>query len=150
MKITIRPFEARDKSAWHELWQGYLKYYKSELSDEITEITWQRLLDPDFGIYGLGAFDESGNMVGIVHFMFHPVTWSENERCYLEDLFISIDARGKGVGRALIDAVNQTAVSRGADQVYWLTEDFNHTAHKLYDKVATRTPFIKYAQYFRD
>ena len=144
MTVLIRPFVADDREAWHPLWQGYLTYYKSELSDDVTQTTWRRLLDPEFGIHGLGAFDENGGILGIVHYMFHPVTWSKTERCYLEDLFTRPEARGKGVGRALIEAVEQAARQKGSGQLYWLTEDFNHTARKLYDKVATRTPFIKY------
>ena len=85
-----------------------------------------------------------GQVLGIVHYLFHPVTWAVGPRCYLEDLFTAEEARGKGVGRALIEAVHAEADRRGADQVYWLTAEDNATARALYDKVATRTPFIKY------
>lgn len=147
MAISVRPLSKSDYQAWYDNWQGYLAYYKTELDDDISALTWQRLLDPDHSIQGLGAFDENGTMLGIVHYLFHPVTWSITDRCYLEDLFTDTDARGKGVGRALIAAVNEQAARAGAGQVYWMTEDFNKTAHRLYDKVATKTPFIKYAQY---
>jgi len=146
MTISVKPLAKDHKEAWHPLWMGYLAYYKSTVSDQITEATWVRLLDPSSAIKGFGAFDENDKMVGIVHYLFHPVTWSKTDRCYLEDLFASPEARGKGVGRALIEAVEKEAVNAGADQLYWLTEDFNHTAHKLYDKVADKTPFIKYAK----
>ncbi|HHL43592.1 MAG TPA: GNAT family N-acetyltransferase [Hellea balneolensis] len=111
------------------------------MSDE----TWRRLLDPDHVVQGFGAVLD-GHLVGIVHYLFHPVTWSTGPRCYLEDLFTSKDARGQGVGRALIAAVHREAQKAGADQVYWLTESHNRRAQALYDKVATKTPFIKYAQ----
>jgi GNAT superfamily N-acetyltransferase len=83
-------------------------------------------------------------MIGLVHYLFHPVTWSIAERCYLEDLFVSPVARGTGAGRALIEAVYRAADEVGADQVYWLTATTNATARKLYDRVARATPFMKY------
>ncbi len=146
MSLKIRPLEPNDKDQWLALWKGYLAYYKTEISDDVSEVTWQRILDKNFNIYGHCAVDETGKLLGFVHFLYHPVTWSKASRCYLEDLFTSTDARGKGVGRAMINAVYQAADKHGADQVYWLTEDYNTTAHMLYDKVAKRTPFIKYAR----
>ena len=144
MTITVRKLEAGDKAAWLELWQGYVTYYRREISDEITQATWGRLLDPSSSIEGFGAVNEDGVLVGIVHYLFHPVTWSTGPRCYLEDLFTATPARGKGAGRALIEAVYSEAKANGAGQVYWLTEDYNKRAQYLYDKVATKTPFIKY------
>ena len=136
--VTIRPFASGDRQAWEPLWSGYLSF------DEVTEATWQRLLDKGEDMHGLGAFEEDGTLVGIVHYLYHPVTWSIAPRCYLEDLFVSETARGNGAGRALIEAVYAAADQRGADQVYWLTEETNHTARKLYDRLSRRTAFIKY------
>ncbi|PHR91594.1 MAG: GNAT family N-acetyltransferase [Robiginitomaculum sp.] len=144
MSVTIRPLTPEDQAEWVSLWHGYLVYYKSEVPDEVTRTTWDRLIDPEFPIDGFCACDAAGQMLGFVHYMFHPVTWAIGPRCYLEDLFTSEDARGKGVGRALIEAVAQEAKLEGADQLYWLTEDYNTRAHALYDKLATKTHFIKY------
>lgn len=142
--MQIRPLQSADNRAWLALWRGYLTFYKTEVSDEVTAATWRRILDPGGPIHGLGAFDAQGRLVGIVHYLFHPVTWSAAERCYLEDLFVSADARGTGAGRALIEAVYRAADEAGADQVYWLTAHDNGTARRLYDRVARLTPFIKY------
>jgi len=144
MTITTRPFIQDDYKQWHKLWQGYLAYYKSAIAPEITAATWARLLDPSSGVEGFCAVNAEGALVGIVHYLFHPVTWATGPRCYLEDLFTDKQARGFGAGRALIEAVSEAAKAANADQVYWLTEDYNKRAHYLYDKVATKTPFIKY------
>lgn len=144
MPITVRPLEAGDRAAWDPLWQGYLTFYGIELPAPVTDETWRRLLAPDVDMHGLCAVDGSERMVGIVHYLYHPVTWSIEDRCYLEDLFVSKDARGLGAGRALIEAVYAAADKRGAAQVYWLTQDFNEEARLLYDRIATLTPFIKY------
>lgn len=144
MTITIRPLAAADREQWLALWQGYLAFYESSVPDNVTDLTWSRILDPEAPIHGLCADDDAGRLLGIVHYLFHPVTWAAGPRCYLEDLFTSPDARGRGAGRALIEAVYAAADARGADQVYWLTQEFNATARRLYDRVARATPFIKY------
>ena len=144
MSVSIRPLEERDKQAWLPLWRGYLEFYETSVSDEVTEATWQRIVDPAGSIHGLGAFDVEDRLVGIVHYLFHPVTWAISNRCYLEDLFVRPAARSTGAGRALIEAVYRAADEVGADQVYWLTAHSNATARKLYDRVAQVTPFIKY------
>ncbi len=146
MTITIRRLEPNDKYQWLVLWRGYLDYYEVKIADDITEMAWKRLMDASHTINGYCAVNEQGSLVGLVHYLFHPVTWSKASRCYLEDLFTSKEARGRGVGRALIKAVYAAADECGADQVYWLTQNFNKTAQQLYDKVATKTPFVKYAR----
>jgi GNAT superfamily N-acetyltransferase len=143
MSFEIRTFQEGDRDQWDGLWRGYLKFYETDLSDQVTEATWRRLLDPEGPIEGFCA-DDGGKLLGIVHYLFHPVTWSAGPRCYLEDLFSAPEARGRGVGRALIEAVYQAADKRGADQVYWLTRENNATARRLYDQVAKATDFIKY------
>lgn len=144
MTYTIRPLTHTDRAQWNNLWQGYLTFYESAVPEEVTDLTWQRILDPEAPIQAFCAAQPDGKLLGFVHYLFHPVTWAAGPRCYLEDLFTSIDARGQGVGRALIEAVYEAADQRGADQVYWLTQEFNTTARKLYDQVAKVTPFIKY------
>jgi GNAT superfamily N-acetyltransferase len=144
MSFTVRPLASDDREQWLGLWQGYLAFYESDVPASVTDLTWNRLLDPEAPIHGLCAAATDGRILGIVHYLFHPVTWAAGPRCYLEDLFTSADARGRGVGRALIEAVYAAADARGADQVYWLTQEFNATARRLYDQVATATPFIKY------
>ena len=143
MPVQIRAFIAADCDAWLPLWQGYLDFYETSVAADVTAETWRRLIDPNSGIYGLAAFD-GGRLVGIVHYLFHPVTWSIADRCYLEDLFVSPDARGSGAGRALIEAVYRAAEAAGADQVYWLTAQSNIAARRLYDRVGKATPFMKY------
>ena len=141
---TIRPLTGEDRAAWNPLWQGYLDFYETVLPREVTEKTWDRLLDPTEDMHCLVAEGGDGQLIGIVHYLFHRVTWAIDDRCYLEDLYVGEDARGTGTGRALIEAVYAAADERGADQVYWLTQDFNEAGRRLYDRVGQVTPFIKY------
>jgi len=65
--------------------------------------------------------------------------------CYLNDLLTAPDARGQGIGRALIMAVYDIARERGCKRVYWLTHTTNTPGRTLYDKVAKNFGFIQYA-----
>jgi GNAT superfamily N-acetyltransferase len=132
MNLSIRPVELRDKERWLELWKGYLIFYTTEFSADKTEVTWNRLLDPNFNLYCLVAEDD-GQIKGMTTFNFQNSTWSENGQCLLEDLFVDETIRGQGTGRALIDAVISEAKKRGCSRVYWNTDETNQTARKLYD-----------------
>jgi GNAT superfamily N-acetyltransferase len=142
-KVAIRELQASDRAAWDVLWAGYLSYYECDLAPEITEVLWRRLMDPADQPYGLVAVD-GAEIVGFVHYHFHLSTWSVAGYCYLEDLFVSPASRGKGAGRALIEAVYRAADERGATRVYWHTQNSNTQARALYDKVAELSPFVQY------
>jgi GNAT superfamily N-acetyltransferase len=146
MAITIRRPGLGDHGAWLSLWRGYQVFYEADLSADEDRL-WKALMDPgEEGPFALVAVDESGELVGLAQFLFHITTWSPKERCYLNDLYTAPEARGKGVASALVESVSQIAAERGAGQVWWLTQEFNLTARRLYDRIAERTPFIKYAR----
>lgn len=144
MTTTIRPLQRTDRGQWDALWQSYLAFYKQTLAPSVTNATWERLTCDSGPVFGFAAVNKDGRLVGFVHYLFHPVTWSETPRCYLEDLFVSDAARGQGVGRALIEAVYAAADDMECEQVYWETAEDNATARRLYDLVATKTEMVKY------
>ncbi len=142
-ETRIRPLSVEDQEQWLGLWQGYLRFYRQRLPEELTAATFARLADPARAPFALVAQRE-GRMVGFVHYLFHPSTWSLKEICYLEDLFVDPAARGGGVGRALIQAVYAAADAAQAGAVYWMTQEFNADGRALYDTLAHRTSFIRY------
>jgi GNAT superfamily N-acetyltransferase len=146
MSLVIRPLGASDRAAWGALWHGYLAFYDTTLPDEIYDLTFARLVSPDHPDQNGLLAEAEGGPVGLVHFIYHPHNWRAEKVCYLQDLFAAPEARGTGVGRALIEAVYARADADGCPSVYWLTQEFNHTARALYDRVATLTPFVKYAR----
>jgi GNAT superfamily N-acetyltransferase len=115
--IEIIALEDRHRPEWLPLWRGYQQFYEVEIDGETTDLTWRRLLDPSEPMFVLGALKE-GRLVGIVHFLFHRSTWTKGDYCYLQDLFTASEARGSGVGRALIVAVCGRASSSIASG-YW-------------------------------
>lgn len=141
--IVVEPIRADNRSDWEALWQGYLAFYESSQPAEDTEVTWTRLHDRSEKMFALGAYDGE-ELLGIAHYLFHRSFWTAADHCYLQDLFVARDARGHGIGRALIDAVADQALEAGANRLYWLTREDNHAARALYDKVAGWSGFIQY------
>jgi len=142
--ITVRPPIQADFKAWEKLWQGYCEFYEQTVPPVVTENTWARMLDDKSPLFGLVADDETGNMVGFTNCVVHAGTWSKRDTCYLEDLFVSPEARGKGCGRALIEAVVARSRAEGWQRVYWQTEKNNVTARALYDKITAVCDWVIY------
>lgn len=140
---SIHPLRPEDHDAWRELWEGYLTFYESGIGEEVTEGTFQRLID-DEALHGALARDADGRAIGLVHWLTHPATWSMSDYCYLEDLYVAPEQRGSGAGRALIQHVRDWAAEEGCAKLYWLTQEQNSTARSLYDRVARHTGFTHY------
>jgi len=145
--LIIRLIEATDYEQWLPLWDGYNEFYgrsgATALPLKITQSTWKRFLNPDEPVNVLVA-EIVGKLVGITHYIFHRSTTAIGMSCYLQDLFTLSAARGKGVGRALINGVYEKAKLAGSPRVYWQTHETNHMAMKLYDKIADRSGFLVY------
>lgn len=140
---SIHAITSADHDEWKTLWDGYLTFYESTVAEEITTHTFRRITE-DVEIHGAIARDDGGHAIGFVHWLTHPATWSTTPYCYLEDLFVAPDLRGAGAGRALIAHVRTWAEQHGIAKVYWITQDGNERARRLYDKVATHTGFTHY------
>ncbi len=141
--ITVSPLAPADHDEWLPLWADYLTFYESELSPEVTAISFRRLVERD-GMWAAIARDDHDHAVGFVHWTTHASTWNPLGYCYLEDLFVSSQARRGGVGRALIRHVRDWAEEAGCGKVYWLTQETNAVARAMYDRVATSTGFTHY------
>jgi len=141
--IRVRELSESDRDIWLSLWRGYLEFYKTTAPDVQYELTWKRLLDNEYNMYGLVA-EVDGKVCGIVHYTFQNSTRSPINYCYLEDLFVDPLIRGKGAGRALIDAVQDIAIKTGSSRLYWNTDATNETARKLYDSYVKESGKVQY------
>jgi GNAT superfamily N-acetyltransferase len=148
--INVRSVVQDDFPAWKALWNEYNAFYgrkgETALPLETTNMTWSRFFDPYEPMYALVAVSsaESLEIVGLAHYLFHLSTISINPTCYLQDLFTSEATRGKGVGRALINAVSERAKAAGSSRLDWQTHETNIIAMQLYDKVAEKSGFVVY------
>ena len=145
--LIIRPLLRSDHAGWRTLWDGYNAFYgragATALAPDITAMTWARFFDAYEPVHALVA-ESGGELLGLTHYLFHRSTTAIEPNCYLQDLFTTAAARGKGVGRALINRVYEQAKLAGCSRVYWQTHETNHTAMLLYDKVAERPGFVIY------
>jgi GNAT superfamily N-acetyltransferase len=145
--VNVRYAVPADYDAWLPLWDGYNAFYgrsgETALARDITDITWGRFFDGYEPMHAMVA-ESGGRLVGLVHFLYHRHTTMAGPICYLQDLFTLDLERGKGVGRALIEAVYAEAKKANAERVYWQTQETNETAMKLYDQVANKSGFLVY------
>ena len=146
-EVVIRAADRQDFEQWLPLWDGYNAFYgrsgATALPTEVTQITWGRFFDAYEPVHALVAVS-ANKLVGLVHYLFHRSTTLIGPICYLQDLFTDESVRGRGIGRALIQAVYEQARLASASRVYWQTHETNTTAQTLYDKVAERSGFIVY------
>jgi GNAT superfamily N-acetyltransferase len=139
--LVVSKLGAADRGAWQRLFGGYLTFYETSLDAPGYDRAWEEF-QRDEQMHALGARAD-GELIGIVHFLEHASTTTADV-CYLQDLFTAPNARGRGVGRALIAAVVEAARDRGCSRVYWVTHETNTNARALYDKVALNSGFIRY------
>ena len=130
-----------DRIRWDELWCGYLTFYKTREPASVYDQLWRRIQAGD-GVFAFGARVD-GTLVGIAHYLFHANVRGA-DACYLNDLFVDPALRGTGAGRLLVEAVAAEARARGCSRYYWLTQETNDVARRLYDRLAKFNGFIRY------
>ena len=141
---NVRYVTAQDETIWRDLWRCYLAFYETKRDEEVYAETWQRINDPHEQMFSMVAENAEGLVIGIANFLHHQHFWSRQNYIYLTDLYVCAHARSMGAGKAMIDAVVNHAKVHNCEQVWWFTAENNITARKLYDGVATLSPFVKY------
>ena len=141
--MKTRALTKDDYPQWRPLWDQYLVFYQHQLSEEQTELTFERLINPESGIYGI-VLEEDDALVGFAHASFTHSTWTKEQDLYLEDLFVHPTVRSQGYGRALIEATAILGKERGARKLYWQTHKDNRIAQRLYESIATKSEFVIY------
>lgn len=144
--LTIRPLERPDRAQWGAMWKQYLAFYGAERPADLYDMTFARYTDPGRTDMCAWMAWEDGDAMGLVHTIAHAHGWQEAPVTYLQDLFTAPAARGKGVARALIEAVYKDADAQGRGSVYWTTQTGNSQARALYDRIAQPTDFMKYSR----
>lgn len=143
MPLNIRTAQTSDHAQWMELWQGYLIFSGASVSDAVSSKTWDRFSDESIPMHCVVA-EVDGELVGMVHFIYHPSTLTLGDIAYLQDVFVQSAYRGQGIGRALIEYVVSSAAQNKVSRVWWLVHEHNHNAMQLYDHLAERSGLIQY------
>ncbi len=142
-RVTIEPVAEQDYADWLPLWKNYQVFYRVDIPENVTHLTWNRFLNPIEPIFcAVAKYD--GKIVGLVHYLFHRSTWADTDYCYLEDLFVSEEMRGKQIGKQLIEYVQQQARKRHSAHLYWHTHETNLRGQRLYDWIAKKSGMIEY------
>lgn len=141
--ITLKSVTDSDKEEWAGLWVQYLTFYKVDIPEAVTEVTWQRLLNSEESMGCVMAW-QGAKAVGLANHVQHRSTWATGNYLYLEDLFVDASVRGRGVGRKLISSLYELAARAGCSRVYWHTHETNSTAMLLYDRIGDRSGFVHY------
>ncbi len=143
MSTQIIPLDEIRFEQWLPLWQEYLNFYKTQLSNEQISLSWKRITNSEQAdMFGF-AIQVNDEVVGFVHLISHMSMWTDKPCCYLQDLYVNAQLRNQGLARKLIEHSYQVCSGK-YDRVYWLTHESNLTAQYLYDRIATKTGFIQY------
>ena len=143
MTVSFRDAQPEDEADWRRLWQGFLDHYGLVLDPGVTDFTWARLMDGTVAMTARLAIADD-RAVGFAIHQHHPSTWVMGDDGYLEDLYVAPEARGRGVGAALIEDLIALARGRGWKRLYWLTEAGNAPARALYDRYAADDGHLRY------
>lgn len=139
----VRAARADEYDTWHALWRGYQAFYKVDIAEAVSRVTWQRFFDANEPMH-CDLVEADGVVRGLVHSIDHRSCWTAEYSCYLQDLFVDPALRSQGLGRRLIEHVYAQARARGCARVHWLTHETNLDAMKLYDRIADRPGFVQY------
>ncbi|QVM92626.1 GNAT family N-acetyltransferase [Pseudomonas entomophila] len=143
LPVFIREVKQTDLQPWRDYWSQYQAFYQVDLGPAINERTWARFFDPAEPMHCAVATDGE-RLFGFVHYVFHRSTWGRNDFCYLEDLYVCPSARGRMIGKQLIEFVQDQARQQQCDRLYWHTQETNRTAQRLYDWIAEKPGVIEY------
>ena len=142
--VTIRPVAMGDRANWDVLYSGYADFYEVAQTDEMRDKVWSWLHDKDAESEGLVAQASDGTLLGLTHFRPFARPLSATTGCFLDDLFVSPDARGLGVADALVEGVRAIATERGWSVVRWITAENNYRGRGVYDRIAQKTQWVTY------
>lgn len=142
--MIIRSVEAGDRAGWQEMFEGYCRFYEVSVEDKKSETVWNWLLDPSHMIQGIVATD-NGAIIGLAHFHGWPDTLEGDNTCYLADLFVAPDQRGKQIGKALFEDVMKISSTHGWSGVCLLTHKSNKVGQNLYSQFGHATDYLFYS-----
>jgi len=144
-KPTVRPIVETDRAAFLEMWDDFVALAPSEPGNrEMGELNWSRMMDAASGLRGIVGVDGNDEPVGFTLFLTFPFTWSRGDACYLQDIYVRPQARGKGLAQAMISQLRELGEAAGWFKIFWMTQSDNFDAQRVYDKVAKRMDYLRY------
>ncbi len=141
----IRAVSQEEFPKFEPLFVLYQEFYEVEdISPERNRAYFSRFIGGTDDGWLLGAFD-GDEPVGFGCFYRHKSSLSATDIVLMNDLYVTEATRGKGTGRALIEAGVELARDWGASHLSWATAPDNHTAQRLYDSTgAHKSTWLEY------
>jgi GNAT superfamily N-acetyltransferase len=143
--VRIEPIAKSQMEALLPLIAAYQRFYEvEEVDEERNRAFFSRFLAPSEDGMLLGAW-RGGDLVGYACLYWHFTSLVPAETVLMNDLYVADGSRGRGVGRALIEASAAVARERGAHRLEWATQPDNLRAQRLYDSTgAERSEWVEY------
>jgi len=142
--VRIIAAEPRHRADWDRLYAGYAAFYKVEQTARMRDTVWAWIHDPAHEVNALIAEDGAGRAIGLAHWRAFARPLRAAHGGFLDDLFVDPAQRGGRVADGLILALADIGKERGWTLLRWITADDNYRGRGVYDRVATRTPWITY------
>ena len=147
MDLRIEPISEGQYEALVPMIAAYQGFYEAtDIREERNREFFRRFLFPSEDGRLIGAWRGDGaRLVGYACLFWHFSSTKAVETVLMNDLYVDPEARGEGVGRALIEACAEVAQERGSPILEWSTAPDNATAQRLYDSTgAERSTWIEY------
>lgn len=131
------PDEAGDVARLLIAFRDWLE--SSTPSEESLRAAVDRLIVDSGTEYLLGASTEQGDASGVCQLRFRESVWTSGLDCWIEDVYVRDDARGRGIGRELVRVACARARERGARRIELDTSESNAAAIALYKSLGFST-----------
>jgi ribosomal protein S18 acetylase RimI-like enzyme len=143
--LQIRDVESRDRDEWIALWDGFVSAKPSEPGErDLGKVNWARISAPDCPMGCMVAVTSDQSLQGFVLYSLVCWSWSSKPVCYLLDIFVRPEARGRGTGRRLMERLGQIGRSEGWYKIFWMTEADNFAAQRLYRSLAKQMDYVRF------
>jgi GNAT superfamily N-acetyltransferase len=144
MTTTVRRVDDGEFFTWLDLYAGYGEFYETPLTDEKAVLVWSWLTDPAHELEAYFALNDAGEAVGLAHVRVFSRPLAGSRGLFLDDLFVTPDARGEGAATAILETLRGRARDEGFSVVRWVTAADNDVAQRLYDRLAEKTEWVTY------
>ncbi len=144
MDIEIRPADPEDRFPWLKLLGDYHDELDHSITSDIAFDTWDRVMDRTNPVRSRVAVLPSGEIIGFGNYVLHASTWSENDVCYVEDVFVDEGYRRQGVGTAIVRDIVRIGHMKRLHWVYTMANIENDLARAFSESVAKPTSLVRY------
>ena len=133
MAVTIRDATPDDAQSIHRFICELAAYEREPDAVEVTPETLRAQLESPTPPFESLVAELDGAPVGFALFFHNYSTWRGCQGIHLEDLYVTPDARGRGIGRGLLDRLRAIARARNCARLEWAVLDWNTPAIRFYE-----------------